>query len=88
MARRLGNWSCSEVRFLWAKNVSASAIHSQFVKVYGEEAMSRQHLAKWCHSFQSGRQDVENRSMAGSGRPSSSTAYINTARIEAMIQND
>ncbi|GFY29521.1 hypothetical protein TNCV_2626911 [Trichonephila clavipes] len=34
------------IPFLWAKNVSASA-------------MSRQHVAKLCHSFQSGRQDVE-----------------------------
>ncbi|GFT37723.1 hypothetical protein TNCV_1754791 [Trichonephila clavipes] len=30
--------------------------------------MSRQHVAKWC-SFQSGRLDVKNRNMAGSGRP-------------------
>ncbi|GFY00558.1 histone-lysine N-methyltransferase SETMAR [Trichonephila clavipes] len=75
MARRIGNWSCSEVRavirFLRAKNESASAIHSQIMEVYGEEVMSRQHAMKGCHSFQSGRQDVENRNVAGSGRPNS-----------------
>ncbi|GFT47447.1 hypothetical protein TNCV_3749911 [Trichonephila clavipes] len=32
--------------------------------------MSRQHVAKLCRSFQSGRQDVENRNMVESGRPS------------------
>ncbi|GIY95204.1 hypothetical protein CEXT_671791 [Caerostris extrusa] len=49
MARHLENWSRLEVRaavrFLWADNVSASDIHSQIVKVYGEEAISK-HVAK------------------------------------------
>ncbi|GFV66555.1 uncharacterized protein TNCV_3894481 [Trichonephila clavipes] len=79
MARFLGNWSRLEVRavirFLWAKNVSASA-------------MSRQHVAKFCHSFQSGRLDIESRNMTGSGRSSSSMTEITTARIGEMIQND
>ncbi|GFV45881.1 HTH_48 domain-containing protein [Trichonephila clavipes] len=74
-AKLLGNWSRLEervmIQFLWAKNVSSFDIHSQIVKVYGEEAMNRQHVAKWCHSFQSSRQDDENRNMAGSSRPSS-----------------
>ncbi|GFS63549.1 hypothetical protein TNCV_4611071 [Trichonephila clavipes] len=60
MTRRLGNWCRLEVRamvqFLWAKNVSGSDIHGQIVEVFGGEAMSRQHVAKWCLSFQSGRQ--------------------------------
>ncbi|GFX14255.1 histone-lysine N-methyltransferase SETMAR [Trichonephila clavipes] len=76
MARRLGNRSLLEVRtvirFLCAKNVSVSVIHSQIVEIYGEEAISKQHVAKRCHSFQSGRQDIENRNMAGNGWPSSS----------------
>ncbi|GFW46233.1 histone-lysine N-methyltransferase SETMAR [Trichonephila clavipes] len=50
--------------------------------------MSRQYVAKLYHCFQSSRQDVENRNMAESGRPSSSMAEINTARVEEMIQND
>ncbi|GFV50745.1 hypothetical protein TNCV_2214061 [Trichonephila clavipes] len=70
MVRLLGNWSRLEVRavirFLWAKIVSASA-------------MSRQHVAKSCHSFPSGRQVVESRNMTGSGRPSSSTTEITRA---------
>ncbi|GFY28653.1 hypothetical protein TNCV_3440201 [Trichonephila clavipes] len=70
MPRLLGNWFYLEVRavirFLWVKNASASA-------------MSRQHVAKLCHSFQSGRQDVESRNITGSSRPSSSTTEINTA---------
>ncbi|GFU02240.1 histone-lysine N-methyltransferase SETMAR [Trichonephila clavipes] len=60
------------IRFLWAKNVSASGIHSQIVEVYGKEAMSRQDVAKWCQPFQSGRQNVENHNMTGRGRPCSS----------------
>ncbi|GFW17879.1 uncharacterized protein TNCV_1134791 [Trichonephila clavipes] len=62
-------------RFLWAKNVSVSA-------------MSRQHVAKLSHSFQSGRQDVESRNMTGSSRPSSSVTEMTTAGIGEMIQND
>ncbi|GFV22291.1 hypothetical protein TNCV_3923511 [Trichonephila clavipes] len=63
-------------------------LRHQIVKDCGEEAMSRQHVAKWCRSFQSGKQDVENCNTARSGRPSSSTTEINTARVEEMIQND
>ncbi|GFU70534.1 hypothetical protein TNCV_2511901 [Trichonephila clavipes] len=72
MARRLENWFRLEVRatiqFLWAKNVSASPIYSQIVEAYGEEAMSKQRVAP-CNT-------------AGRNQPSSSTAEINTARIE------
>ncbi|GFT25249.1 histone-lysine N-methyltransferase SETMAR [Trichonephila clavipes] len=81
MARGLENWFRLEVRavtqFLWAKNVSISNIYSQIMEAYGEEAMSRQHAAKWCCSFQSGRQNVKNCNVAGSSRPSSSTTEIN-----------
>ncbi|GFU18086.1 hypothetical protein TNCV_1446421 [Trichonephila clavipes] len=53
---------------------------SQIVEIYGEEAMSRQQAAKWCHYFKSGRQeDVGNSNMEGSDGTSSSTAEINTA---------
>ncbi|GFX75327.1 histone-lysine N-methyltransferase SETMAR [Trichonephila clavipes] len=79
MARLLGNWSRLEeravIRFLWAKNVSASG-------------MSGQHAAKLSHSFQSGRQDVKSLNMAGSGRPSSSMTEITTTRIGEMTQNN
>ncbi|GFW51694.1 histone-lysine N-methyltransferase SETMAR [Trichonephila clavipes] len=76
------------IRFLRAKNVCASGIHSQIMAVYGEEAMSRQHVVKSGYSFQSSRQDVESHNMTGNGRPSSSTTEITTARIGEMIQND
>ncbi|GBO27530.1 hypothetical protein AVEN_225981-1 [Araneus ventricosus] len=66
----LKKWSRLEVRalilFLWTKNVSTSEIHSQIVEVYGEEAISRQHVAKFCRSFQSDREDVENRNKEAS----------------------
>ncbi|GFT67170.1 hypothetical protein TNCV_783231 [Trichonephila clavipes] len=54
-------------------------IHNKIVKVYGKEAMNRQHVAKWCHSFQSDRQP-----QYGRERP---TKFF-TARIEEMIQNN
>ncbi|GFW74254.1 hypothetical protein TNCV_2524581 [Trichonephila clavipes] len=57
------------IRFLWARNITASA-------------MSRQHVAKLCHCFQSGRQDDKSRNMTRSGRPSSSTTGITTHELE------
>ncbi|GFW40962.1 histone-lysine N-methyltransferase SETMAR [Trichonephila clavipes] len=69
---KTGNWSHLEVRavirFLGAKNMTAFDIHYQIVEMFGEKAMSTQRVAKWCHSFQSGRQDVESRNMTGDSR--------------------
>ncbi|GFW33523.1 hypothetical protein TNCV_2210581 [Trichonephila clavipes] len=62
------------IRYLRAKNVSASA-------------MSRKHAATLCHSYQSGRQDGESRNMTERGRQSSLMTEIATARIGEMIQN-
>ncbi|XP_035210368.1 protein Wnt-16-like [Stegodyphus dumicola] len=75
------------IRFLWAKNVAASEIHRQIVEVYGDKAMSRQQVAKWCRSYQAGREHVENRNMEESGRPSSSRTDINTTRAEEIVQS-
>ncbi|XP_035207091.1 uncharacterized protein LOC118181956 [Stegodyphus dumicola] len=92
MVRRLEKWSRIEMRavilFLWAKNVPASEIHRQIVEVYGDKAMNRQQVAKWCRSYQAGREHVENRSMEASGLPSSSRTDINMARVEETIQRD
>ncbi|GFT98952.1 uncharacterized protein TNCV_3793431 [Trichonephila clavipes] len=72
-----GNWSRLEVRavirFLWARNVSAS---------------ERRHVVKLCHSFQSGRQEIESPNMTGSSRLGSSSTENSTERIGCMIQND
>ncbi|XP_035216035.1 uncharacterized protein LOC118189495 [Stegodyphus dumicola] len=91
MARRLETWSRIEVRavirFLWAKNVATSEIHRHIVEVYGDKAMSRQQVAKWC-SYQAGREHVENRNMEASSIPCSSRTVINTARVEEIIQRD
>ncbi|GFX18668.1 hypothetical protein TNCV_3311291 [Trichonephila clavipes] len=43
--------------------------------------------AKFCHSFQSDRQNVESRNMTGSILPNSSTTDIITVLIVEMIQN-
>ncbi|GFT04012.1 histone-lysine N-methyltransferase SETMAR [Nephila pilipes] len=50
--------------------------------------MSRQQVAKWCRSFQAGREHVENSNMEVSGLPSFSRTDINTARVEEIIQRD
>ena len=50
--------------------------------------MSRQQVAKWCRSYQTGRERVENRNIEVCGHPSSSRTDINTARVEEIIQRD
>ncbi|GFX58559.1 hypothetical protein TNCV_417391 [Trichonephila clavipes] len=65
-----------------------SSTHHQIVEVHGEKVLTSQHGAKRCHSFSSSKHDVENRSITRSGRSSSSTTEINTARIVEMLQND
>ena len=71
MAGRLETWFRIEaravIRFLWAKNVASSEIHRQIVEVYGGKAMSRQQVAEWCPSYQTGREHVENWNMESSG---------------------
>ncbi|GBM75478.1 hypothetical protein AVEN_54078-1 [Araneus ventricosus] len=86
----LKKWSRLEVRdlilFLWTNNVSTSEIHSQIVEVYGEEAISR-HVAKFCHSFQSGREDVGNRNREASGRPNPDLAPSDYFRFGKFKEN-
>ncbi|GFY14974.1 hypothetical protein TNCV_235241 [Trichonephila clavipes] len=82
MARLLGNCSRLEVRamnrFLWAKNLPESEIHSQIMEVYVEEAMNRQHVEKLCHSNQSDGKYVENGNMTVSSWQSSYMTEVNT----------
>ncbi|GFU64467.1 histone-lysine N-methyltransferase SETMAR [Trichonephila clavipes] len=71
------------IQFLWAKNVSASEIHSQFAEVYVDEAMNRQHVVKWCHSFQSGKTECRKLQY---GRERTAKSF--TEQIDEMIQNN
>src|ERR1043166_8304979 len=90
MATRLENLSREEnrsvIRFLWTKHVSAAEIHRQLVEVYGETVMSRQHVAEWCRKFAAGREKVTDEDR--SGRPSTATTDLNTARVEELIQDN
>ncbi|GFV55923.1 hypothetical protein TNCV_7221 [Trichonephila clavipes] len=56
---------------------------SQIVEVYGEEAISGQHVTKWCPSFQSSIQNVENRNIAGRDQPNSSRH-----ELKKLFQNE
>jgi len=59
MVTRLERWSkekvCTVIHFLRARHVSAAEIHLQLVKVYGEEVMSWQIVAKWSSDIKSGQ---------------------------------
>ncbi|GFV54776.1 histone-lysine N-methyltransferase SETMAR [Trichonephila clavipes] len=89
ITRYLQNWFRLEeravIRFLWGKNVSASGIHNQIVEVYGDELMSRQHVANGVALF---NQQVENLNMAESSWVRSSTTKIIMARVKEIIPND
>ena len=55
MATPINSWSSDEVRavirFLNAKHVSPTEIHTQLVEVYGEHVMTKCHVYKWCKKF-------------------------------------
>lgn len=68
--------------------MSAAEIHCQLAEVYGENVMSRQHLAKWCRLFKSNRDDVEGRHAGSSGHQSSSVTEVNAVHVNKLIKQD
>jgi len=53
------------IRFLWAKRFNCTEIYGQFHEVYGENAMSRQAIAKWCNIFENGRTYIDDAEREG-----------------------
>ena len=90
MATPLNSWSSDEVRavirFLNAKHVSPTEIHTQLVEVYGEHVMTKCHVYKWCKKFSEGRESICDEPR--SGRPRSSTTDANILQIDGMIKQD
>ena len=41
----------SVIRFLWAKGTAPIEIHHKIQAVYGPNAMTAQHVQKWCREF-------------------------------------
>jgi hypothetical protein len=50
--------------FLWAKKVPSVEIHNGLVTVYGANAMTVQHVHKWCREFDSVRVNVMGEQMS------------------------
>jgi hypothetical protein len=48
----------ADVRFLHAKNMSASEIHRELCAVYGRNVMSEGTVRQWCRMFEDGRTNV------------------------------
>ena len=71
------------MRFLLAKNCNPTEIHHEVCTVYGEQAMTRQAIGKWCKQFQEGRMELQDE--AGKGRPSTSTTADHIARVDELI---
>jgi transposase len=55
------------IRFLHAKNMSASEIHHELSAVYGQNIMSEGTVREWCRMFKAGRTNVQDEER--SGRP-------------------
>jgi len=90
MATPLTVWSSDEVRavirFLNAKHVSPSNIHTQLVQVYGENVISKCNVYEWCKKFSKGRDNIFDEPR--SGRPRHSTTDENIVKVDGMIQQD
>lgn len=76
----------SVIRFLTAKNFSASEIHNQICEVYGEHAMSVQMVRRWRVKFLEGRESVHDQER--SGRPSTSRQPDAIAAVQAIVDSD
>ncbi|GBM53512.1 hypothetical protein AVEN_261281-1 [Araneus ventricosus] len=74
------------IRFPWPKMSNCTEIYRQLHEVYGENAMSRQAIAKWCNMFEKGRTDIE--VIEREGRSSTATNSEIAARVnECVIAN-
>jgi transposase len=57
------------IRFLHAKNMSATEIHRKLCAVvYGQNVMSEETVREWCRMFRDGRKNIHGEER--SGRPS------------------
>jgi histone-lysine N-methyltransferase SETMAR len=90
MAARIDSWTTEEVRavirFLNAKGVSPSEIHTQLIEVYGENVTSKSNVYQWCRNFNQGRLSLVDEPR--SGRPRSSTTDENIGKVDDMIRQD
>ena len=87
MVTRLEQWSkekvCTVIHFLQARYVSAAESHLQLVKVYGEEVMHWQSVAKWSSDLKSDQVGtIDNEK---SGRLMTASTSENNACAEAAI---
>jgi hypothetical protein len=49
---------CAVIRFLRAKNMSASEIHRELTAVCGQNVMSGGTVRHWCRMFKDGRRNI------------------------------
>ncbi|GBN23254.1 hypothetical protein AVEN_259435-1 [Araneus ventricosus] len=71
------------IRFLWEKRCNCTEIYRQLHEVYGEDAMSRQAIAKWCNMFENERTDIDD--AMREGKPSTATNSEIAARVNESI---
>lgn len=75
----------SVIRFLYLEKNSPIEIHRRLVGVYGPEAMSIQHVRKWCRFYKEGREELQDK--VRSGRPSVINANL-VARVDEQLRSD
>ncbi|KFM73297.1 hypothetical protein X975_07259, partial [Stegodyphus mimosarum] len=74
------------IRFLWAKSCNCTEIYGQLHEVYGENAMSRQAIAKWCNMFENGRTDIDDAKREGRP-PTATNSEIAACVNECILAN-
>ena len=90
MATLLEKWSKVEmrsvIRFLVAKDLKSSEIHTEIKSVYGEDVMGKPQVYEWCSKFKAGHIDVNDKVHAG---PCFSVKTENNKnRVDKLIQTD
>ena len=61
-------------------------IHRQITAIYGERAISRPGIVKWCQQFDGGRTDITDKYREG--RPVTSSSVANIDRVDAINKDN
>ena len=76
----------STIRFLWSEGCKGVEIVRRLRTQYGDNALPKTTVFCWINLFKRGRTSVSDSSR--SGRPVTSSADVNIAAVEELIQGD
>jgi hypothetical protein len=81
-----GNEQKVDIKFCFKASLSATERLVLLEKAYGNEALNRSNVCKWCSRFRDGRELVEDEERGG--RPKSTRTEVNIVAVADLVKND